>query len=282
VRGLLGPNGAGKTTLLRILLGLIAPDAGAAEVLGRTLEWTRPQAIDGVAGFVEEPTFYPYLSARANLEVLAELDEPDARERIDEVLKRTGLDARAGDRVGGYSSGMRQRLGLAAALMRAPRLLLLDEPTIGLDPEGALEIGRLLRSLAGDGVSVLLSSHMIGELESLCDTFTVLREGRLAWAGSAPELRARAEGSSYRLRTSDDPRARELAASRPGIRVEGTAGGELTVTAEEPQLDALVLALGREGLAVRHLARSRNPLESAFFALTGGPSATIAPDGPAR
>ncbi len=268
LRGLLGPNGAGKTTLLRILLGLIAPDAGSAELLGRPLEFAGPASLDGVAGFVEEPTFYPYLSARANLEVLAELDEPAARSRIGEALERVGLGARASDRVGGYSSGMRQRLGLAGALMRAPRLLLLDEPTTGLDPDGAREIAELLRRLAGEGVSILLSSHLIGELEGLCDSFTVLRSGRVVWDGSVSEMRARAGGSSYRLATSDDQRARELADGRAGLIVEHSAAEGLTLAADEAALDDLVLTLAREGVAVRHLARTMNPLESTFFELT--------------
>ena len=270
VRGLLGPNGAGKTTLLRILLGLVEADEGTVELLGRPIGGSRPGALEGVAGFVEEPSFYPYLSARANLEILAELDGPGARARIGDALERTGLSARAEDRVGGYSSGMRQRLGIAAALMRAPRLLLLDEPTIGLDPEGAGEISALMRSLSGEGVAVLLSSHMIGELEALCDSFSVLSAGRIVWAGTAAEMRAQAKGASYLIRTSDDRRARQLAARGPGLRLEGTDRTGLSVTAQEQALDELVLALGREGIAVRHLARSRSALESTFFALTGG------------
>ena len=269
VRGLLGANGAGKTTLLRILLGLIAPDAGTIELLGRPLESAHPAALEGVAGFVEEPCFYPYLSARANLEVLAELDGTGARERIGEALEQVGLGARAGDRVGGYSSGMRQRLGLASALMREPRLLLLDEPTTGLDPKGAREIAGLLRRLTGDGVTVLLSSHLIGELDGLCDSFSVLRTGRMVWDGSADEMRAQAGGSSYRIATSDDRRTRELAAGRAGLALERTAYDGLTITAAEDALDEFVLDLGRAGIAVRRLTRSMNPLESTFFALTG-------------
>jgi len=269
VRGLLGPNGAGKTTLLRILLGLIAPDSGTVELLGRPLDWAHRTALEGVAGFVEEPSFYPYLSARANLEVLAELDGPRARWRIGGALELLGLGGRAEDRVGGYSSGMRQRLGIAAALTRDPRLLLLDEPATGLDPEGAREIAGLLRRVAGEGVAVLLSSHLIGELDGLCDSFSVLRAGRLVWAGSAAEMRARAQGSAYRIATSDDRRARELASDRGGMRIEPAADHGLTLIAGEEDLDEFVLALGRAGIAVRHLARAMNPLESAFFALTG-------------
>jgi ABC-2 type transport system ATP-binding protein len=165
VRGLLGPNGAGKTTLLRMLLGLVRADGGTIELFGRRLDGQDSLALDGVSGFVEEPSFYPYLSGRANLEVLSELDGPDARGRIDEVLEQVELTGRAADRVGGYSSGMRQRLGIAAALMRAPRLLLLDEPTSALDPAGARFVIELVRTLSENGAAVLLSSHQIEELD---------------------------------------------------------------------------------------------------------------------
>ena len=185
MRGLLGPNGAGKTTLLRLLLGLVRPDQGTIELLGRRLDGRDSHALDGVSGFVEEPTFYPYLSGRANLEVLSHLDGPDARSRIDDVLEQVALTGRAADRVGGYSSGMRQRLGIAAALMRSPRLLLLDEPTSALDPAGARLVIGLLRTLSQDGVGVLLSSNKIEEVERVCDSFTVLHRGRVAWDGNA-------------------------------------------------------------------------------------------------
>ena len=220
VRGLLGPNGAGKTTLLRILMGLVRPDGGTVELLGRAPGETGERARDGVAGFVEDPRFYPYLSARANLEVLAELDGRGAAARIDDVLSQVELSARAEDRLSGYSSGMRQRLGIAAALMRSPRILLLDEPTTGLDPAGIRFVGALMRTLSGEGVTVLLSSHQIGEVEELCDSFEVLAEGRVVWSGSAAEMRAQAPSSAFWLTTSDDARARVLAQGRSGVTVE--------------------------------------------------------------
>jgi ABC-2 type transport system ATP-binding protein len=270
LRGLLGPNGAGKTTLLRLLFGLLRPDAGEVELLGRPLGPPDTVRLDGVAGFVEEPAFYPYLSGRANLELLAELDRsPGARARVDEALEQVGLAERAGDRVSGYSTGMRQRLGIAAALLRAPALLLLDEPTSGLDPAGVREVGALLRRLASEGTTVLLSSHLIGEIEDVCDSFTVLRRGRVVWSGSAVQLRDQAPGSAYRLRTSDDARAVELTARHPGIEVLPAAGEELRLAVEAGALDPFVLELGRAGVAVRRLELLLSPLESMFFALTG-------------
>jgi ABC-2 type transport system ATP-binding protein len=268
VRGLLGPNGAGKTTLLRILLGLLRPDAGAVELFDRPLRISESPALAGVAGFVEDPTFYPYLSGRVNLELLAELDGGTA-ERIDPVLSRVGLAARAGDRVAGYSSGMRQRLGIAAALLRTPRLLLLDEPTAGLDPAGSREIQALVGELAADGVAVLLSSHQITEVEGVCDSFTVLRRGQVVWDGSAAELRAQAPASAFALSTSDDARALELAGRAPGIRAAGARGGGLTLTVEHDVLDPFVVALGQRGIAIRRLELLVSPLESMYFALTG-------------
>src|SRR3954469_15212197 len=176
VFGYLGPNGAGKTTSLRMLLGLIRPTEGSVRLFGRDPQLS-VTALEGVAGFVEAPRFYPYLSGRTNLELLAALDGDGAEARIDEVLDVVELRDRAGDRVGGYSHGMRQRLGLAAALLRRPRLLLLDEPTTGLDPAGMRDMRALVRRLAGDGITVLLSSHLMDEVEALCNRVAILRAG---------------------------------------------------------------------------------------------------------
>jgi len=268
VRGLLGPNGAGKTTLLRMLLGLVTSDEGEIELFGHRLDRHDPLALDGVSGFVEEPSFYPYLSGRANLEVLAELDGDGARERIDDVLEQVQLSGRASDRVGGYSSGMRQRLGIAAALMRAPRLLLLDEPTSALDPAGARFVAGLIRTVSEDGVAVLLSSHQIGEVEVVCDTYSVLSRGRVVWDGSAERMRAEAPPSAYLMSTSDDARALGLASGQWGIRAERSPNEGLMLQAEDGALDPFVLALGRADVAVRRLELSMSPLESMFFALT--------------
>jgi ABC-2 type transport system ATP-binding protein len=267
VRGLLGPNGAGKTTLLRILLGLIRPDTGTVHVLGHELDGLAPGALSGVAGFVEEPSFYPYLSGRANLRLLARLDGNRAAE-LEPALQRVGLAARAEDRVSGYSTGMRQRLGLAASWLRSPRLLLLDEPTSGLDPAGARAVASLVRELAAEGVAVLLSSHQIGELEQVCDSYTFLREGRVVWDGTAGELEAQAPQSAFALHTLDDARAFELARQQQGLRVQRVPRGGLAVAGRAGAVDALVLALGDERIVIRRLEQLVSPLESMFFALT--------------
>jgi ABC-2 type transport system ATP-binding protein len=268
VRGLLGANGAGKTTLLRILFGLVASDAGTVELFGRGLLDGAPNALDRVAGFVEDPSFYPYLSGRANLELLAELDGDADPMRVREVLNQVGLGSRGEDRVSGYSTGMRQRLGIAAALLRSPRLLLLDEPTAGLDPEGVRDVGALVQELRGEGVAILMSSHQIGEIEDICDGFTVLRSGQVVWAGSSSELRAEAPASTYRLETSDDDHALALAKRMDGVRAAPTGHGHLAVAVEPGCLDGYVLALGASAIAVRRLELALSPLRSMFFALT--------------
>jgi ABC-2 type transport system ATP-binding protein len=269
VHGLLGPNGAGKTTLLRLLFGLIAPDAGAIEVFGAALRGPGSPPVDGVSGFVEDPSVYPYLSGRANLELLAELDGGSAASRVDRVLDQVGPAQRSSDRVSGYSTGMRQRLGIAASLLGAPRLLLLDEPTSGLDPAGVREIRSLVRGLSAAGIAVLISSHLIGDVEEVCHGFTILCRGHVVWNGTAAELRAQAPGSGYPLWTSHDQRALELAASHPGVHAGADPNGGLSVTVDGQQLDSYVLALGQAGVAVRRLELVVSPLEAMFFALTG-------------
>jgi ABC-2 type transport system ATP-binding protein len=276
VHGLLGPNGAGKTTLLRMLFGLIHPDAGSVELLGRPLDELGGEALEEVGGFVEEPAFYPYLSGRANLSLLARLDAGPSAAAVKDALARVGLERRGEDRVAGYSTGMRQRLGLAAALLRSPRLLLLDEPTSGLDPAGTRAVASLVGELAAEeGVAVLLSSHQIGELERVCDAYTVLREGRVVWDGSAAELVAQAPASAYALQTSDDEQALRIAADQVGVRAGRSYSGELALAVHEGCLDALVFALGDARVAIRRLEALVSPLEAMFFALTSDDGAPL-------
>src|SRR5271170_6430196 len=216
VYGFLEPNGAGKTTTLRMALGLIMPSEGTVELFGRDPIREGAAALDGVAGFVEAPRFYPYLSALKNLQLLAALDGADAKAHIPEVLDTVELSARAKHRVGGFSHGMRQRLGIAAALLRRPRLLMLDEPATGLDPAGMRDMRLLIRRLADEGITVLLSSHQLPEVQDLCDRVAIVDKGRVVYEGALADLR-RQGGAGYRLHTTDDPRALELAAHRHGI-----------------------------------------------------------------
>jgi len=276
VRGLLGPNGAGKTTLLRVLFGLVRPDAGSIRLLGHPLEESNPKLPDGVGGFVEDPTFYPYLSARRNLGLLAQLDHAGAPDRIGEVIDLVGLTRSAARKVGTFSSGMRQRLGLAAALLRSPVLLLLDEPTIGLDPAGIREMRALIRRLASDGVAVLLSSHDMAEVDEVCDAVTIMSSGHVVWDGSVEQLRHEAPAPALRIRTSDDAKAHELASGLPGVAVGADLDGAMTVSGQDRDLDGYVLALARAGIAVRRLEMLAPPLESMFFKLTGSESEPVA------
>ncbi len=245
VHGLLGPNGAGKSTLLRVLLGLVRPDAGTVEVEGT------------VGGFVETPPSWSYLTGRQNLEVLAGLDDDPAS--VDEVLTRVGLVDRADTKVAGWSLGMRQRLGVAGALLRRPQVLVLDEPGNGLDPIGARALRDLVRALAAGGTTVLLCSHDLAEVDQLCRDVTVVVGGRSVWTGTVGELRARP--GRRRLQTSDDARASRLVPA--AVQVEDG----LSVLATTAEADALVLALAAEGIAVRRLTTDDVSLEVAFAEL---------------
>jgi ABC-2 type transport system ATP-binding protein len=275
VYGFLGPNGAGKTTTLRMALGLIMPTEGTVELFGRDPLREGARALEGVAGFVEAPRFYPYLSARKNLELLAALDGDGAKERIGEVLEIVELSPRAGHRVGGFSHGMRQRLGIAAALLRRPRLLMLDEPATGLDPAGMRDMRALIRRLADEGITVLLSSHQLPEVQELCDRVAIVDRGRVVYEGALSDLR-RQGGAGYRLRSTDDARALELARSQQGI--EHVVGSPptphgLVFQAEERDVGALSLALAQAGIGILALTPELATLEDLFFRLTEGDNA---------
>jgi ABC-2 type transport system ATP-binding protein len=269
VYGYLGPNGAGKTTSLRMLLGLIRPDGGSARLFGRDPLLDGARALDGVAGFVEAPRFYPYMSGRRNLEMVAALDGGDARARIDAALETVDLVDRAKDKVGGYSHGMRQRLGIAGALLRDPRLLLLDEPTTGLDPAGMRDMRHLIRRLADQGITVLLSSHLMGEVEELCDRVAIVRRGRVVYEGALDELLATTAGR-YELRTTDDAFAADIAGREPDIRELCHDDRGLTFAADEDAAARLSVALGQAGVGIRALVPRTATLEELFFRLTEG------------
>jgi ABC-2 type transport system ATP-binding protein len=255
VYGFLGPNGAGKTTTLRMLLGLVRPTSGGARVLGAP-----PGSPDGLArvgSMVEAPGFYPFLSGRDNLRVLAGHAgvHPD---RIASVLAQTGLATRAGDHVATYSMGMKQRLGVAAALLKDPELLILDEPTNGLDPAGMAEMRDFIRSLAAGGRTVLLSSHLMGEIEQVSDRVGVIRAGELVAEGTVDELRGQA---GLRVRAEPlDVAARVL---------DGLDGIELV----DGEIDARAAQVNRmlveAGIAVSELSRRQASLEDVFLELTG-------------
>jgi ABC-2 type transport system ATP-binding protein len=268
VYGYLGPNGAGKTTSLRMMLGLIAPTEGTVRLFGRDPMAT-VHALAGVAGFVEAPTFYPYLTARRNLEMLAAYDGGGARDRVQTALQTVELTHRQHDKVGGFSHGMRQRMGIAAALLRDPRLLLLDEPATGLDPGGMRDMRLLIRRLADEGMTVLLSSHLLGEVEELCNRVAIVRSGAIVYEGEIAELK-RGAGTVYRLKTSDDARARAVCEAQAGIGAVREAHGHLEFTAETNAVGLLSQALVEAGALIDELAPQTVTLEDLFFSLTEG------------
>jgi ABC-2 type transport system ATP-binding protein len=272
VHGLLGPNGAGKSTLLRVLFGLVEPDDGRALIFGREHAVDGSVAtLAGVAGFVDRPHFYPYLTARRTLQLLARADGLDEAP-VDEVLAFAGLTDAADRKVSGWSTGMLQRLGLAAALLRQPRLLILDEPTEGLDPAGSREVIDLLRLVASDGVTVLLSSHDMLEVDSVCDRATVINHGEVAMSGPLTSLRAAAPPGRLRMTTSDDDAALALAGRFP-LKADRHALGGLAVEAGPEELHDFVCEMGRRDVSVTLLEQEVPPLTALFYDLTEGQKA---------
>ncbi|MDX6604652.1 MAG: type transport system ATP-binding protein [Solirubrobacterales bacterium] len=274
VYGFLGPNGAGKTTTMRMLLGLVRPDAGSVRLFGRDVRSDPLAARAGVAGIIEEPRLYSYLSGRMNLRLLAGYDRSGVgADEIEEVLETVELRERGGDRVSDYSQGMRQRLGIAACLVRRPRLLLLDEPANGLDPAGIRYLRGLLRRLSGEGMTVLLSSHLLAEVQELCEQAAIISSGRIVYEGGLDELRARA-GLRYRLSTDEQARAAALCAGVPGVSEVEIVGDhvEFAVSAEEDLL-GLTRALSDSNLVIRALIPEQLTLERVFFELTETPAA---------
>ena len=270
ITGFVGPNGAGKTTTIRMLLGLIRPSAGSGTVLGYPLGHSRAY-LPRVGALIEGPTFYPPLSGRENLMVLARLGGL-SKKRVDAVLERVGLASRAFDPFRTYSLGMRQRLGIAAALLPLPELLVLDEPTNGLDPHGIAEIRAMLRSFADDGMTVFVSSHLLAEIQQICEHLVVIEAGRLLFQGGVDELLA-ARAPELIVRTENRADARYLLTLVIGTgrsaRVLGETGGTtLEISADcswAADLNRLAMA---NGVTLVHLAERRSTLEEAFFEIT--------------
>jgi ABC-2 type transport system ATP-binding protein len=271
IHAVAGPNGAGKTTLFSLLLGLSTPDGGDLEILGRPV--ARHHAIpEGVAGFVDGPGLYPALTARKNLRALAAM-RGYAASTIDDALDQVGLIEVADDPVRGFSLGMRQRLGLAAALLGAPRLLVLDEPANGLDPSGKQQVHRVISALAASGATVVLSSHRMDDLAALCDEVTLLSTGRVVFSGSLAKLAAEGGALDYRVVTSDAERARAVAAGADGISVMDGLAEALVVRGSVSAMDQLIVRIVQADIAVREFAPVIPPLEAAFLALTNDASA---------
>lgn len=268
VHGFLGPNGSGKTTTLRTLLGLIRPNGGRMRLLGREVPAALPEVADRVGAIVESPQFFPNFSGRDTLSLLATAGRVEQR-RVDEVLELVGLQSRAKDRVKTYSLGMKQRLAVASALLKRPELLILDEPANGLDPGGIREMRDLMRSLAANGMTVVLSSHILGEVQQICDSVTIISLGRRVAAGPVSEVLAAHSHGAVRVRledAADHPTAAEVL-RQAGLSVTLHDDHLVIDGVEKPAQVTRILAA--RDLFVAELAPITADLESVFLELTG-------------
>ena len=271
IYGFLGPNGAGKTTTMRMLVGLIRPTGGEVRLLGERLTSRSRGALRRVGAIIESPSFYPYLTGRDNLRMLADLTGITPRSRIDAVLERVSLRDRAGDPARIYSHGMKQRLAIAAALLPSPELILLDEPTNGLDPMGVRDVRALLRSLArDDGLTVFLSSHLLSEVEQVCNRGTMLVGGRSVWEGEVADLL----GAQRRIRLVAEPAdaAARVVHEQFGVAVKD---GRLPTRGPQGAIDPaeLVAALVAAGVRVREVVVEAPSLEEVFVQMVEGRAA---------
>jgi ABC-type multidrug transport system ATPase subunit len=262
VYGFLGPNGAGKTTTLRMLLGLVRPTSGQATVLGAAPG--SPEGLARIGALVEAPAFYPYLSGRDNLRVLAG-HAGVGEDRVEAVLAEVRLSDRADDRSATYSLGMKQRLGVAAALLKDPELLILDEPTNGLDPAGMAEMRDFMRSLGEGGRTLVLSSHLMGEIEQVCDRVGVIRDGSLVAEGTVEQLRGRA---GLRVRAEPLSEAARVVEAIPAVDAVTSVDGVLDVAVDTAQAPVINRALVEAGIAVSALYPQKASLEDVFLELT--------------
>lgn len=272
--GYLGPNGAGKTTLIRMLLGLTRPTAGSMRLLGQPVPEQRQAALLRVGAMAEEPRFLDHLTGRENLRINAAAREADAADRIEPALERVGLRDRADDRVAKYSTGMRQRLGVARCLLADPRLLILDEPTNGLDPAGILEFRLMIRDLVAEGRTVMLSSHLLDEVEKICDAVAIVDRGRVVAQGPVAELSA-AGPASIVLQVSDQNTALRLVSGHPAVDASSVDGDQVRVTLRRTGATAARAAaadinrsLVEAGVDVCRLDLSAATLEERFLQVT--------------
>lgn len=266
VVGLLGPNGAGKSTTIGMILGLIAPTAGRAEVIGKDVATRREEALAGLGAMLEVTSFYPYLSARDNLVTIAILRGGGSLSRVDPLLARLGLSQRAGSKFRTYSLGMRQRLGIAATLLHDPAVVILDEPANGLDPAGQREIRELMRELAAEGRGVLLASHLLHEVEQVCDRVIVVQKGKQIAAGSIAAITR--GGSSYLVIVPEPARAAQVLRAVNGVKDVRMTGNGLEVTAPPEHGGELNRALVEAQLYASAIVPRTSSLEDVFLELT--------------
>ena len=271
--GFLGANGAGKTTLIRLLLGLAEPTAGSMHVLGREVPRDRIAALARVGAIIEEPRFHLHLTGRENLHIHAAARERESHERVDGALARVGLTARADERVKTYSLGMRQRLGVARCLLADPELLILDEPMNGLDPAGIQEFRRLIRELVAEGRTVLLSSHLLDEVERTCDVAAIVDQGKVVAQGAIHEL-VRGGPRAIDIVCHSPVQTAALLAAMPGVTRATDHEGSLRVTlgpdapVDREIVTALLRRLLDHGVAIERVAPVAASLEDRFLTMT--------------
>ena len=263
VYGFLGPNGAGKTTTLRMLVGLIRPTSGTATVAGHSPG--SPAGLARIGALIESPGFYPYLSGRANLRVVADMASV-SQKRVDEVLDMVELSSRAGRKFGTYSTGMKQRLGVAAALLKDPELLILDEPTSGLDPQGMAEMRKLIKDIGQGDRTVLLSSHLMGEVEQICDRVGVMSGGRLVTQSTVEELLGE---KGVVVKTDSNDRAADVLTRMFGPAAVIRENGHLHLKTDPGHSLEINRQLTASGIGVSELRPFERSLEEVFFQLTG-------------
>src|SRR5438270_5835865 len=269
VFGFLGPNGAGKTTTIRILLGLLHADGGAARIGGQDCWTAHSRAARRFGGTLEQPGLYGFLSGREHLRLFARTLGPVDEKQITQLLDLVGMTERANDKVKRYSMGMRQRLALAQAMLGKPRLLILDEPTNGLDPNGIHGLRILLRKLAEEGMTIFFSSHLLSEVEELCDRVVVLHRGEVKAAGPLSEL-MNVKGFQYRIDVSDVDEAMKVVRALDGLTVEpGTIKDSITVTSDQNVARLINHALVAAGIGVDQLVHEQRGLEDVYIELTG-------------
>jgi ABC-2 type transport system ATP-binding protein len=266
VVGLLGPNGAGKSTTIGMVLGLVSPTAGTAQVLGRDVRTERAAALARLGAMLEVTSFYPYLTGRENLMAVAMVRGGDAASRVDPLLARLGLADRASSRFRTYSLGMRQRLGIAATLLADPAVVILDEPANGLDPAGQREIRELIRELAKEGRGVLLASHLLHEVEIVCDRVVVIQKGRTIAEGTIAEITQR--GSRYQIAVADPARAMAILRTVAGVSDVRAAAEGVDVAADPGRGAELNRALVAQGIYAAAIVPHASSLEDVFIELT--------------
>jgi len=266
VFGFLGPNGAGKTTTIRCLLGLVRPSAGRIQLLGADVPGSLATTIGRVGSIVEQPLLFPRMSGRRNLEILARVQGIGSR-TVDAVVERVGLAERQGDMVQTYSLGMKQRLGIAAALLKDPSLLILDEPANGLDPAGIVQVRELIRSLGAEGRTVFVSSHILSEIQQVADRVAILARGRLITQGSVNEVLAAAAGSAGMVARVPDPAAAILHLASAQIRAQ-SLGDTIRVDVAPDQGAEVTRVLAEQGIYLSELRPVAADLETAFLELT--------------